>query len=495
VRLAGTKRFAAVLLPSGIQAVEYRPARGGVSIVRYREEPGSYSDAAAAAYALADLLEGEGARGARLALAVGGFGTAHHLLKLPNAARDLLAPVVTREMRRFYPELFASDGDHPIIDFVDMGAAGGANPPAMRELLAAAVPPRLMREVSETLAGRGIELDHWTVLPSATCRIETAFVKGEETAAVVILLPRHPVLGFFHGGALRLFSEPVFSVRDRGGDPTEELTEQLERGVLFLRQQFRGASIKRLLVASDPALYGPLGDRLARPDWPKVEALTPGQSPGALMALGTALDAEDPRGINLLPPSLRPTSEAERWTRRLATATAAVLILAAVWWAAAGFQAEARADWRLEALQASLAPRSAVYARIEPVVRERREHMARAALLERFVAERNNLPGLLWPLQNAAPEVRVDEFRLDRRQADWSGQLSGTAYGWSSADAAAIVDGLYRSLTAELPSGALTLQSLNPASDAAAATDPNRGPFVVRFRMTFAVPLEYWRGE
>src|SRR5687768_9694021 len=106
MRLGRAKRFSATLTPNGIHLVEYRRGTRGLQVLRYTSHPGPFTDAATAAEALAGLVESEGGRGGRISIALTGLGSAHQILSLPPADREVLLPVVRRELRRFYPGLF-----------------------------------------------------------------------------------------------------------------------------------------------------------------------------------------------------------------------------------------------------------------------------------------------------------------------------------------------------------------------------------------------------
>jgi hypothetical protein len=461
MKLRAPRSFGAVLAPSGAHVVEYRRTRRGLQVVRFGSARVRRSEMEQAADELADLLEALGARGGQVALAVSGFGSCHHILTLPNAPREVLTPVVQREMRRFYPHLFVHDDRPPVVDFVPIESSGRGGDGGQRELLVGALPRELLDTVARALGRRQISLGSWTILPRAVQRLHDAYGDADNTAAVLLMTPGAPLLGFFHGGELRLFTEPVGG--NEAGD-MEAVLAHVERGALFLRQQFRGATLSQLHIALPPDealadLRGQVAQRLNA----SVEPFGPPEHPpGALAALGAALDGAGEGGLNLLPPALRPPSAADRWTRTLTAASAAVLLLAVGLWAWGGARAEAEARDRVAAAEAELGGRLAEMAPLRPVLEERRAHAHRAQVMALLAARRAEIPGLLWPL-TASHAVRLDALQLGRSPLGWDGVLQGTSTGRTSAAATAAVDGLYREMIQILGRDAVTLDGLTGA--------------------------------
>lgn len=483
--------YAGVLTPAGVHVISYRRSRGHLDVIRYRAEERPLVGIAEAAGELASLLEAEGARNGRLSLSITGFGTCQHILNLPAASPELLQPVLQREMRRLYPDLFAAGTDDHYQGSVASGSAPARPDSSLRDMLAAAVPKRVVAELRETLAARGIALDHLTVLPAALMRVYEAMVDGEagHAAAVGVVLPNFPVVGFFYGGGMRLFAEPTATGQDLGA----VTAEQIKRGKLYLRQQFRGASIDAIHLSAEAGDRELLTEWLTAAENPPVRELSPSDPPGVLLGLGTALNAEADDALDLLPPEFRPPSAAEAWTRALAVAACAVLILAASWWALTGVRTEAVAAERLRSARQTLAPALAEFAPTSAILTERREHAVRSEVLRQITVERERIPELLWPLQAAYPAVNVRSFLLGRTAEGWQGLLQGTATASSSASAAATVDALHQELGRELPPGSLRLQNLSYGDGP--ASEQTLNGVAVSFRMSFIVPLEEWTVE
>lgn len=460
------RRFAAFLSPAGVQAAEYRETRGGLQVARSMEQAGGGWDLAEASRKLADLLESMGARGGDLALAATGFGIYSHLLQLPSAPDEVLRAVATREMRRFYPDLFAGTDSDPLIDFVDVGGSDKEAAGTTRSLIVAGLPSDLPERVSAVLQARGIRLVHWALAPVLMQRLFEAFVDSPEARALLLLVPETALLAFFEGGELRLFSE-VRGYAAAGESEIDAAVEQVRRGDLFLRQQFRGARLTRLHVAaaSEEALRGAEATLRERTGL-EVEPFGPfGSSPGVAAALGAALNAHSGQGLNLLPPALRPPDEAQRSSRALFVASAALVVAASGWWAAQASRAEARAVDRVQALEQRLEERGRAFAEIRSVAEERRAHAQRVDLLRSVRGRDQILPELLWPLQ-AYPEIEVQELQLSAETGEWIGTLRGTATGPSGAAATRSVRTLYGEFVRLLPAGAVRLERLESSRSA-----------------------------
>lgn len=466
MRLHFERCFGAVLTPAGIHAVECQRGVHGIRMGRYLSDLTPSGSAEESIRRAADLLEAAGSRGRRVSVALAGFGVCHHLLTLPPAPDDVLAPIIVRELRRFYPDLFAAGSGEPVIgyavlDFPDAPADGPAEGSRPAQILATAVPSDLLLLLHESLAERGLVLEHVTILPQVVQRLMGTVADPRQTTATVLLVPGAPLLGFFYEGKLRLFSTPVTNSRGPAAFEAEAVIEHVQRGALFLRQQFRGAPLDRVLLSAEPGQREELGAQLEERLGVRSERLGASDAPpGALAALGSVLDAAAEAGLNLLPASLRPPSAAGRWSRRLAVASATVLVAASAWWGWSGVRQADSAEARVAELAQSLDARSAALAAVQPVIRERQGHARRATTLMTLEARHRRLPELLWAIQSSSADVRVDSLTLETSGDRWAGILSGTASASSSAAAAEMVDRFYRALARELPGGIVDLRQL-----------------------------------
>lgn len=489
---SGSRLFSAALTPVAVYVVSYRSTSRGLEVLEHAHRGGLGPDPAAAARALGGLIEAQGGRGGRVSVAVAGFGAYHHILTLPPAPRDVLLPVIGRELRRVFPGLFQADLEPPIIDYVEIGGSGTLPAGSQRELLSAAVPRSLIGTVRSELARREIALTHWTVLPRAMQRLHDAFIEGEAPTAAVLVTDGLPLLGFFHEGELRLFSDA--SAPGQGTADTSALVERIERGGLYLRQQFHGTALERVLLSTSE---GPAADELARGVEARIglepEPFGPySATPGVMLALGAALDqvAEDP--FDLLPPELRPVRAQDRLSRILALASLALVLAAAGWWAWSGVRAESLARDRYEEVRRDLDRRAPEYMAMRDVLDARQSHEQRTEVLRLLLNSREQLPSILWPLENPGPGVRIDSLELQPYEdGGWSGTLGGTARAQTTAQATASVDGLFQSLRRNLAGARVAIEHMSPperVADGELDIPEYAIPIAVTFRMSFIVP-------
>jgi hypothetical protein len=217
----------------------------------------------------------------------------------------------------------------------------------------------------------------------------------------------------------------------------------------------------------------------------------PTEPPGAFAALGAALDAAGGDGLNLLPLELRPPSESDRWTRRLALASALVVLFASGWWAWSARRAEAAARDEIAAVTGRLTAQSSVLGTVRPIIEDRQAHAQRAALIELLSRDRRRLPEVLWPLQAAAPEVEVHRLEVERQADGWRVLLGLTATAMSYEAATDAITAVTQQLGAELPDDALTVSGIE--LDRASARDSTGvetgpAPIAASVEMSFIVP-------
>jgi len=471
----GSRHFAAVAGPHGIHAVEYRRERGEVVLVAGVRQAAGGTDGEALAAAVADAVEALGGGGGSLSLAVSGYGTVHHILSLPAADDEILRPIVRRELHRYYPDL-----DDPVIDFVvPVASAGGASP--SRELLVGAVPRRLAVELSQRLGERGIVLRHLTVLPHVLQSLYNTFDGSEAATVVVVVLETGALIGCFHLGALRLFIEPPQDVHGRPVRDPAAVAEQVERANLFLRQQFPNVRVDRVLIAAPSgeveALRGALEEELDS----RVSTLTdvPG---GSLAALGVALSADLTPPFELLPASVRPRTQAERLTRRLAVAAGALAVLVALWWAGAGLRVARAEAGRAEAVEREVSSLIPEVNRTSEVLKARRAHHLRLVFLEETAASRVEVRRIMAGVAaESRPGIGLESLVIERVDAGWAVTLAGRSEGGSSAMAVRAIDALYRGIQERLPVVQADFGGMGALGD---ETD---APVAIGFDMSFIV--------
>lgn len=484
MNLLGRRRFGALVAPGGIHLVEYRWKRHGLETLGTWSDAQPVADAVSGFERLGRLLGARGARGAAVAAVLHGFGARHHLASLPPAEPEVLRPVLMRELARFYPEL----GD-AVVEYVALGRVE-VEGRTREEVLAGAAPRAVVLECRDVLAARGYELEHLTVVPQALRRLHEAFVGSHEPTALLLLLGDEPLLGFFHEGRLRLFSEPPKAVGGKLGG-VEALVELVERGTLFLRLEF-GATLERVLVRAEPAERARIEAQLRSELQLEAAPWGPeGGVPGALAALGAALDAADARGLNLIPPEHRPPAPTVRMARRLAVAGATVLVAGGLAWGWAGVGAAADAREALARVEHELEARAAPLAVVRAGVDARRAHGERLAFLATTAAERQRVQRVLAEVAAAAPAaIRLDSLVLGRAGDVWQAEVAGVATGASSAQAVRAIDALYRGLGRRIAADSVVLTRLDyPPADGDPAA--RGGGVEVVFGLAFTVtPVE-----
>ena len=484
--------YSAFVCPAGVHAVAYHRVRGGIQVERCLHHPAALA-ADDVARTLAELLEADGARRPRVSIAVTGFGACHQILTLPRADRDVLRPIAARELRRFYPGLFADEDVEPIVDYVELGP--GAQPGATSsDLLVAGIPRRFVHTVVSELAARGACVEHWTIAPRALQRLYDAFAAGERTAAALVMVPDWPLLGFFHDRELRLFSEPLAGPGGSHSAGISAVAEQVERGTIFLRQQFRGAAVSHLYLADEtPVGVAEAGEPSSTAVRLPVTPFGPAsEPPGALAALGAALDAAGVEPLNLLPAELRPPTDAYRSRRRTAVASACLLLAASGWWGWSARRAEAAAHQEVALATERLEAERSGFASSRPILEERQAHTQRAALIELLTRDQRRLPEVLWPLQAAAPDVEVRRLQIARQPDGWEVVVGVTATAESYDRATDAIVAVSQRLGAQLPEDALSTSRISLDPEAPADSSAPAGSGAARtsasVEMSFIIP-------
>lgn len=460
---AAGRYFAAFVERNGIFLLEYQTVRDRIDILNRTNSPGDYRTARDAASALAAMLRAQHADGCRLSMTLRGLGSSHHILVLPQAKEDLLRPVVAREMQRLY-----SDLEDPIVDFVSgdpvdrrvRSRPDAGTPP--QELLAAAISRNTMNEMLDELSQNMIKVDHVTVLPRVMQRIYSEVPSRDAPSAVLMLLDGGPVFGFFFDRQLRLVVEPPVSTGSAQVS-SQLVIEQLERGNLYLRQQFRGAQISRLLLAAEPAEYGPLS-RAVEEEMGLVVERFGAQigSSGAIAAIGAVLDAQAGDGLNLFPAGETRRKTTERTTRKIAIAAAALLVLIGWWWAGNGVAAVM--DWRsrIKTLTTALDRRAQPLQPIKEIILKRQQSSAQLAAVQQVAMEREKLQQILQSLSFASEaNVAISGFSATRKPEGWTVGISGNASSYAASDAVSSVHRFYRAIPEMVSGSAVTLDALN----------------------------------
>lgn len=470
----------AYVCPRGVYAVEFKRSRRGYAIARSFEATGAIGSFTQAADTLLEALRVADIPRADIAVAIRGFGVAHHVLQLPAAEDAILTPVVEREMRRLEPQ--SAD---PVVGWVSLPPLREPGPEGQnhRSLLAVSAPSALVHAIDQALRGTSHRLLHITALPVGMQRLYEELETGSAAAGIISPLPDGAFLGFALDGALRLVIEPHLPQ-----DPEHELSalaEEAHLGVLLVRQQFRGAQIDHLSIAgtkhslrdADEVFAEKLGIPVGRLG---VRDL----APAGFAALGAVLDARAATPLSLggatrARPRVRASASMEHASY---AAVAAVLVLAGLT-AVEAFRsrdaAEALADarGRLQRDSIALAP-------IRSVASQRRAARDAVEAIRLDAADRMELQQALAGIGYAArTPLRIDTLEIRRGPEGWIAGLAGQVSAETSARAVQWVHELYREIPRRLPVDSVRLDQLSYDE----APETERGSSSVRFQLSFDI--------
>jgi len=471
----GSRLVAAYVCPAGVCAIECVRTGRGVEIRRTLDDLAPVDSPYRAGERLVQMLRGADISRARVVIALRGFGLAHHVLQLPPAPDALLTPVVEREIRRLEPQLAQG-----LVDWTPLAALDDAtDAPAQRWVLAAGIPQDVVAGLEQRLRDGGHELTHVTPLAAAMERLLREFGAAEASSALVAPLPDGAFLGFALGGSLRLVVEPPLPHDVEHQLPA--LGEEIELGVMFVRQQFRGASIDRLMLVGNEAGAEAESHLTDRFRIPTTRLSSQDLSAGALVALGAVLDAQSARPLALGGSVRRRVRE--KTTAALSTAaTAAVILLVVIagWTAFETFRVR-QASVALVAARARLQQDSFMLRPVRSTADQRRV-VRQAADAMRLV--RDDRARLQQVLAGVAAVVRdpaqLDSIRMVRDQTGWLASVGGTVTGATNARAVQALHDVYRGLPGRLPVDSLHLDELSYADSL-----PDDAFATVRFRLTF----------
>lgn len=457
------RSFGAFVEPHGIFLIEYRRERDGIAILRRQSDDRRLLGLAEAGERLAALIRAGGSGPSRLAAAIRGFGSTYQLMMLPPAEPAVLGPVVRRELARLNPEL-----ERPRIDFVVGGEIDrrrrsrpdGGRP--QQEVLVGAAPELAVSAFGDELAAAGVELDHLTLLPQVIQRLYQQGDGSPEPTACYIELPGGPVIAFFHENQLRLIVEPPSGGESTVTSRAEILAEHLDRGNLYLRQQFRGVELGRLLIATDPGQEGELIELLrARLGYPVAKFPGPDTPTGALVSMGAVLDAEAERGLNLSPFAESAEVRSERGNRQKAILGAAILCAAAIIWAILSVAGVVSLSKKVDSERRVAESRMNTLAPIRVIAAQRQTNAQSIHYLDKVAGDRVHTEEILRAFIRATPPgVQLTAVSLDRVGQEWNLQISGTVFGDTGADVLLGVDRFYHALPRELPMHDLVLAAL-----------------------------------
>lgn len=477
--LAGRSRVVgAYVCPRGVFAIEGKRAGGGIEIERTFEEPVVLESALEAADRVIDVLRTAGITRADVALVLRGFGVVHHVLQMPPAKDEMLAPIIEREVRRLEPQLGES-----VVSWISLPSleAGGPEGGPQRSVLSAAAPSDVVHLFEQRLRAAGYRLVHLTALPVAMQRLLEEFDAGTDSTALVAPLPDGAFLGFCLNGGLRLVVEPPLPAGVE--HEVAALAEEVELGAMFVRQQFHGAQIERVVVVgSNASLTDAESVLTERVHVPAQRLGVLDLSPAALAALGALLDAQSPSPLALGGTSRKRSEARARSTlETMSLAAVVLLVLVGAWTITETVRARRAAD-ALQTARRHIEQDSFGLTRLRSTAGQRRLVRDAVAAVRLVVTDRIQLQEALTEIATTVQfPVRLDTVRLARAPGGWLAVLSGDIHGVTNTRAVQSLNDLYRELPERLTVDSLKLDQL-------AYADSADGAAYLRFQLSFAIP-------
>jgi hypothetical protein len=489
---SAVRTFGALLAHDGVSLVEYREEVAGIRVVDHWDNTERSTSIDEALSRLLSLVSALGVHRAKMSVAIEQFGVVHHVMTLPAAGDDVVRPVIQREVNRVFG---LAD---PVVAFTSGSAHERRGPrradarTAPRQLFIGAAPRETINTLVERFAAAGIDVEIATVVPKAIHSLYQATGASLEPTAVLVCLEGGPHLAFFLDGRLELAIDPPIALEGERA-PVSVILDQVERGAVYFRQQFRGATATRMLLSARNDEYDALAAALEQRLGVHVKPLFAGaNTPEAVVAMGAVLEGRNEAPLDLYP---HPPTFAERAGAYLrgpngvvvAAATAAVI--AGVWFATQVMSLSSTQKEN-ERLRAQI--RTGV-ATIEPMrqIAERRADYARqVAFVTNSSAERVALTNTLRTIADFAPTgVRFDSLRVSRTADNWIVGLSGAAIGLTGAQAVRSLDAFYQSVRGRPGISSATLDEFSyptpaPSADSARASS---APVLVQFHMSFTL--------
>ncbi len=475
--------FAAFVEPAGLYLVEYQRNSEGITVVRHQSDNRRVIGLAEAGERVATLIKNAHAGESRLAVAVRGFGSTYQIMMLPPAEPAVLGAVVRRELARINPDMETPRVDYVLggqVDRRQRARPEGGIP--QREVLVGAAPELALAAFAEEVALAGAELTHLTVLPQVMQRLYERADASPSPTACFVDLPGGPVIAFFHESELRLVVEPPVVGDEDVATRVQTLSELMDRGNLFLRQQFRGVELSRLLICAKesdgPELLAALREQLPFP----VENFPgPVSDPSALVCLGAVLDGEAEKGLNLSPFAESAEDRTERKRRTTINIAASLIGALAMLWAVFTVSSTLSLSAKVDDNRKIAAARMSTLAPLRVVAAERQKNAQSLAYLESVRGNDSHIQDFLRALVRATPPgIQLNSLSLDKSGEEWSVSMAGSGFGETGADVLLAIDRFFHAIPRELNVHDLALVELSdlPADQFSAG---------MKFSLTFAM--------
>jgi hypothetical protein len=485
------RTFGALVAHDGVCLVEYLAEKTGLRVVGQWASHERSASIDQAAQRLATLVAARGVRRPKIAIAIEQFGVVHHTMTLPSAADEVLRPIVEREMQRLFGLTDAT------IAFARGAAADHRDAPrnmsaaTPTQIFIAATPRDTIDAIYARLIAAGIDVEIATVVPKTMHSLYEAMGASSETTAVLVCLEGGPHLAFFIDGRLELAIDPPIALEGER-PPIAVILDQVERGAVYFRQQFRGATATRLLLAAPAEEYTPLAAALEERLRVRVSPLFSSDvSPDAVVAMGAVLEARQQSALDFYP---HPPTFAERVRESLSgfdgvvAAVGAAAVIAGLW---GSLQYKSLAETRAEneRLGAEVRGGVATVQMLRQVAERRWDYSHSVRFIEATNAERLALTTSLRGIADVAPAgVRFDTLRVARAESGWTANIAGEAVGATAAQAAGALDVFYQSIRRRNGIATATLDEFEyPTPRGADSARKAAGPVVINFKLSFVI--------
>lgn len=489
--------FAAVVEPDGVWLVEYRREKSGYRVVQHASDVRRMQSAREAFESLASLVRNAGARRATLRVALQHFGAFHHIMTLPRADDRILRPIIRREMQRVFN---VSD---PVVAFTSGTPVERRSPEradattAPNSYFIGGAPRETVGALVDALALPGLRVDCVTLVPEAIRRVHEVASSDDDVTASLVCLASGPHLAFFINGRMELALEPPVALETESVIDPAMVVAQVERGVVYLRQQFRGAEPKLLFLAAPPGSFDTLAAALEERFGIRVRPLMP-QIPGpeAVVAMGAVLEGDDAHPLDILPhpPSLEErVRDSFRGTQGIATTTSAVAAVVAFWAMAQANQVR-RENQEVYRLRDRLNADLQALAPVRQAVERRARFMQRITVVDDVRVERQGLSRQLAGLANIVPpSMHFDSLAVSRTQTGWSTQVHGEVATPSAAQSVRDLNDFFQGLGNRPGVTAAALDRFDypasPPRDSGAKTPDDDRLVRIHFQVSFASSL------
>ena len=487
------RTFAAFIAPAGVWLVEYQAERTGTRVVQQWSTLGQLASMGDAMDRLRALVSSLGAMRASLGLVIEQFGVVHHTMTVPGAPDEVLRPIAQREMQRVFgmddaAVVFTRGGSEERRE--SSRAESRTAPP---QLSIAAAPHETIDALRNASMPQGVDVTLATVVPSAMRGLYLATGGALEATAILVCLDTGPHLAFFLDGRMELVMEPpVASEGERAS--ADAIVDQVERGTIYFRQQFRGATPTRVLLAARADEYHGLAAALERRLGARVSALFGGiGSPEAVVAMGGVVGAQSSRPLDLFPhpPSLRERAAvALRGPNAIVAGVAAATILA-IGWSSMQFAALSTARNDVAALETSVRTALPAVARMRQVAEQREDVVTTRNYLREVRDERTTVTRTLADIASSTPVgIQFDSLRAVRSASGWTAIVQGESRAATTAEAVRSLDAFYRTMRGVQGIGSPNIDQFDyraptPADSTHEAAGPE--PVVLEFRVSFAI--------